>query len=65
MRNKIQARGLHFARPWTKDGDFGPAAAAVNQAILEEFRRQGIELPFPQREIRVLNAGETPVMRVA
>ncbi len=42
-------------RPWTKVADYGPATAAVNQAIAEEFRKQGIEIPFPQREIRVLN----------
>lgn len=44
-------------KPWAKVGDFGAANAAVNQAIAEEFRRQGIEIPFPQREIRVLNGG--------
>jgi small conductance mechanosensitive channel len=44
-------------RPWAKVSDFGPAGAAVNQAIAEEFRRHGIEIPFPQREIRVLNGG--------
>ena len=52
-------------KPWTKVGDFGPAGAAVNQAILEEFRRQGIEMPFPQREIRVINADAAPAIRAA
>lgn len=50
--------GINIAvKPWAKVADFGPAGAAVNQAIAEEFRRQGIEIPFPQREIRVLNGG--------
>jgi small conductance mechanosensitive channel len=44
-------------KPWAKVADFGATGAAVNQAIAEEFRRQGIEIPFPQREIRVLNGG--------
>lgn len=44
-------------KPWAKVADFGGAGAAVNQAIAEEFRKQGIEIPFPQREIRVLNGG--------
>ncbi len=52
-------------KPWTKVGDFGPAAAEVNKALAEEFRKQGIEIPFPQREIRVLNAGEPPAIRAA
>ena len=50
-------------KPWTKVGDFGPAAAEVNKALAEEFRRQGIEIPFPQREIRVVNAN--PAIRAA
>ena len=44
-------------KPWTKVSDFGGAAADVNKAIAEEFRRQGIEMPFPQREIRVVGGG--------
>lgn len=44
-------------QPWVKVNDFGNAGADVNKAILEEFRRQGIEMPFPQREIRVLTDG--------
>ncbi len=51
-------------KPWTRVADFGPAAAAVNQAIAEEFRKQGVEIPFPQREIRVLNSG-SPAVKVA
>ena len=51
-------------QPWTKVADFGATAAGVNQAVLEEFRKQGIEIPLPQREIRVLNAGEPPATRV-
>lgn len=42
-------------KPWVKVGDYGAAAAEINQRVLEEFRRCGIEIPFPQREIRVLN----------
>jgi small conductance mechanosensitive channel len=44
-------------RPWTSLVDFGPAGGEINHAILEEFRGRGIEIPFPQREIRVLQGG--------
>ncbi len=44
-------------KPWTKVADYGAASAEVNKGIAEEFRKQGIEIPFPQREIRVLNGG--------
>jgi len=44
-------------RPWTSLADFGPAGGEIIRAVLEEFRAKGIEIPFPQREIRVLEGG--------
>lgn len=43
-------------KPWVNVPDYGPAIGEVNQAIVEEFRRRSISIPFPQREIRMLNA---------
>ncbi len=43
-------------KPWVKVPDYGRAIGEVNQAIVEEFRRRNISIPFPQREIRMLNA---------
>ncbi len=40
--------------PWVTVPDFIPAGAEINRAILEAFRAQGIAVPFPQREIRML-----------
>lgn len=40
--------------PWVTVPDFVPAGAEINRAILETFRTQGIAIPFPQREIRML-----------
>ena len=40
--------------PWVTVPDFVPAGAEINRAILEAFRAQGIAIPFPQREIRML-----------
>jgi len=42
-------------KPWVAVNDYGAAAAEINQAIVERFREQGISIPCPQREIRVLN----------
>ncbi len=42
-------------RPWTKVSDFGPARAELFQAIVERFRERNIAMPFPQREVRMLN----------
>jgi small conductance mechanosensitive channel len=42
--------------PWTAIADFGPASRELYQAIVEEFRARKIEIPFPQREVRLLNA---------
>jgi small-conductance mechanosensitive channel len=36
--------------------DYGPAQAEIYQAIVEQFRANKIEIPFPQREVRMLGA---------
>jgi small conductance mechanosensitive channel len=41
-------------RPWVSVTDFGPATGEVNKSVLEAFREHGIEIPFPQREVRLL-----------
>lgn len=46
--------------PWVSVSDFGPAGGELNKTILEEFRAKGIEMPFPQREIRLLNSDAAP-----
>jgi small conductance mechanosensitive channel len=40
-------------RPWTKPGDYWTVLFAVNQAIKEAFEKNGIEIPFPQIEVRM------------
>ena len=41
---------------WLPDQDQGTAdiRSDINVSILDEFRAQGIEIPFPQREVRLL-----------
>lgn len=42
-------------KPWVAVADFGPAQAEIYQAIVEQFRASKVEIPFPQREVRLLN----------
>ena len=44
-------------KPWVKVPDFVPAQAELFQEIVEQFRAENIQIPFPQCEIRMLNAG--------
>jgi len=50
-------------KPWVAVSDYGPACAEINQAIVERFRDQGISIPCPQREIRILNGNGLPESR--
>ncbi len=43
-------------KPWSPLSDFGPAAPEIRLAIVEAFRARKIEIPFPQREIRILGS---------
>lgn len=42
-------------KPWVNVPDFGTANGEVNKAVVEEFRTRGVSIPFPQREVRLLN----------
>lgn len=42
-------------KPWTTVDDFGPAGTEIYEGLLQKFRERNISIPFPQREIRVLN----------
>jgi small conductance mechanosensitive channel len=41
-------------KPWVAVQDFTLAAGEVNKTLLEAFREHGIEMPYPQREVRLL-----------
>ncbi|MCC4769448.1 mechanosensitive ion channel [Methanosarcina sp. DH2] len=40
-------------RAWTKTGDFAAVKNTLTAGIFEAYRREGIEIPFPQMEIHV------------
>jgi small conductance mechanosensitive channel len=45
-------------RPWAQVIEAGVAGSEVVRAILEQFRAAGIKIPFPQREVRMLEASQ-------
>jgi small conductance mechanosensitive channel len=42
-------------QPWVNVPDFGPAQLEIYQSVVDKFRAAGIEIPFPQSEVRLLN----------
>jgi small conductance mechanosensitive channel len=40
--------------PWTAVADYGVAQTEIYQVIVESFRAKNISIPFPQREVRLL-----------
>jgi small conductance mechanosensitive channel len=41
-------------KPWVGVQDYGPAGGEINKSLLEAFREHGIVVPYPQREVRLL-----------
>jgi small conductance mechanosensitive channel len=42
-------------KPWTAVADYIPAQVEIYEAILNQFRASKIEIPFPQREVRMIS----------
>jgi small conductance mechanosensitive channel len=42
-------------KPFVSLQDFGPAGSELYEEIVARFRSKNVEIPYPQREIRVLN----------
>lgn len=43
-------------KPWVALPDYAPAQAELYQSIVEEFRARRVDIPLPQREVRMLSA---------
>jgi small conductance mechanosensitive channel len=43
--------------PWVAVSDYGVVAGELHVSLLEELRRRGIAIPYPQREVRLLGGG--------
>ncbi len=46
-------------RPWVSVTDYRVAMGEINKAVLETFRSRGIVMPFPQREVRLLEGAQS------
>ncbi len=47
---------VNFAvRPWVKTGDYWPTRFAVQEAIKLRFDSEGISIPYPQRDLHIIN----------
>ena len=42
-------------KPWVQVSAVASASIEINQAILEQLRAERVEIPFPQREVRLLS----------
>jgi small conductance mechanosensitive channel len=47
-------------RPWVSVADYRAALGEINTAVLETFRARGVVLPYPQREVRLIE-GAAPM----
>lgn len=46
-----------YARLWCRQDDYLDVIFAVNDGIFREFNKQGIEIPFPQRDVHLIKEG--------
>jgi small conductance mechanosensitive channel len=44
-------------KPWVSVAEYRTALGEINTAVLETFRNRGIAMPFPQREVRLIDKG--------
>jgi small conductance mechanosensitive channel len=42
-------------KPWTSVADYAAAQTEIYQDIIEQFRTNNVQIPFPQRDVRMIN----------
>ena len=53
--NALEESSINISlRPWVLVPDYEAAQLEIYRAVVESFRQHGIEIPFPQREVRLL-----------
>jgi small conductance mechanosensitive channel len=41
-------------KPWTSVADYTAAQTEIYQDIIEQFRTNNVQIPFPQRDVRMI-----------
>jgi small conductance mechanosensitive channel len=55
MLLELGESSVDFAvRPWVKSGDYWTTRAALLEAIKTTFDKQGVSIPYPQRDIHMV-----------
>jgi small-conductance mechanosensitive channel len=44
-------------KPWVAVADYGAIAGELYVSLVEELRRRGIAIAYPQREVRLIGGG--------
>ena len=60
---KDPAPTILVMRPWVKASDYWTVRSDLLQAIKERFDKEGISIPFPQRDLHIIDAPQN--VRVA
>ena len=52
--NLADSAVLIAVKPWVAVPDYGPVTGELNMSLIEELRGRGFNIPYPQREVRLL-----------
>lgn len=52
--NLADSAVLIAVKPWVAVPDYGPVTGELNMSLIEELRVRGFNIPYPQREVRLL-----------
>jgi len=47
-----------IVRPWVKSGDYWPVYFAMTESVKTTFDKEGITIPFPQRDVHLYQANQ-------
>lgn len=64
--NEMGASSMNLVfRPWVKTSDFWDVHFELTEKIKNTFDKEGISIPFPQREIRIVSEDSSDIEKAA